>query len=101
MIFLLALLFFQAPKPEPPKNLRAVVVRTPQPINVPAIWTKWKYPVQAWPQLCNDGDTLIMKGPEFTEYDYCEGAHWTCADPKRALLESVDGKHHWCHREEN
>ena len=24
--------------------------------------------------------------------------YWTCTDPSRALMESVDGKSHWCHR---
>jgi hypothetical protein len=29
---------------------------------------------------------------------FVEEPHWTCKDPHRALVVSVDGSLHWCHK---
>jgi hypothetical protein len=29
---------------------------------------------------------------------YTDEIHWTCKDPHRALIVSVDGSLHWCHK---
>ena len=74
----------------------------PEPIDVPAIQHKRKYPARDNGNVCNDGDTLMMAGPGvFTQYDHCEELHWTCADALRVLEhDESTPPHYTCRRVE-
>jgi hypothetical protein len=75
-----------------------VCIPAPEPVDVPAIQKKRKYPARDNENVCNDGDTLMMAGSGVTQYDYCEELHWTCQDPKRILETAENGADHWCRK---
>ena len=80
----------------------------PEP-DVPAIQEKHTYPLYGRLAPTKNWDDPIELmgfkescheftiGGEFVEGKGCVVPTWTCADPDRILLTSVNGKHHWCH----
>jgi len=55
-------------------------------IDVPAIKETWAR------QIANPNDSNREHAY------YIDETHWTCKDPHRALIVSVDGSLHWCHK---
>lgn len=68
-----------------------VCIPPPEPMDVPAIRSKKKELLSTEPCWF-----AITEGAEgMSDYPQCKfGYKWTCADPKRILLQSVDGKWH-------
>ncbi len=72
---------------------------TPEPVDVPAIQEDQPNPLAKIPcggSTCSSGEScaaVCLQAPPTVKA-------WTCADPKRILLTSVDGTEHWCHKVE-